>query len=413
MADSRKLKSEGVVMQFDLETNFENYFTSDEVFSSPIDSTYSDLALLFLTELSKSILKDKSAKHFPDLITFAYFCRKSNLINFKKDHLDPSVNLNRFGCGVCLHIAPANIPMNFAFSFIMGFMSGNKNIVRLPSKQFEQISIFIDNYNRVIATDQFMSLQEKNLFVRTERDSNKLISLVAQVDALVVWGGDATVSQFRKLDKKPSCIEVYFPDRVSSLVINCEYLLNQSSENIRDICIGFYNDTYLVDQNACSSASMIFWYSQNNNFAQAKAIFTENLLNYLEESYNLEPISRIEKNIDIIRFCKSIDDSVEIEKAGDKLWYIKSDNHKPIKPKLGVFVSKDINELGQLSSLFRDNEQTLTYLGLNSKTILNHLSSDTSRIIDRVVPLGKALDIGFIWDGRNMIYALSKYVNIQ
>jgi hypothetical protein len=400
-------------MQYDHEASFERHFDSEEIFGLPIDSAYSDHALAFLTELSKSLLKDKSAKQFPDLITFAYFCRKSNLMSFKKRHLDESVSLNRFGWGVCLHIAPANIPMNFAFSFIMGFMSGNKNIVRLPSKGFEQISIFLENYDRVIENDQFVSLRGKNVFVRTERDSKKLVSLVAQVDSLVVWGGNATVNKFRNFDKKPSCIEVYFPDRVSSVVINCEYLLEQSADEIHTMCTNFFNDTYLVDQNACSSASMICWYSQGNKFAEAKAIFTESMLSYLEEHYTLEPISRIEKNIDVLRFCKSIDDSLQIEKAGDKLWYLNVDEHKKIKPKLGVFVSKELNDLSQLASLFRENEQTLTYFGLESRAILEHFANKNPRIIDRIVPMGKALDIGFIWDGKNMIYALSKYVNYQ
>jgi hypothetical protein len=312
---------------------------------------------------------------------------------------------------VCLHIAPANIPMNFAFSFIMGFLSGNKNIVRLPSKKFEQIDIFLEHFNRIIGQDSFISLARKNFFVRTGRDSIKLIELVSRTNSLVVWGGDSTVNKFRNFDKKPSCVEAYFPDRVSSVLFNCDKLIERNSDEIQQLCVDFYNDTYLVDQNACSSASMICWYSENNNFAQAKDLFTEYMNRYLTKNYTLETISRVEKTIDVVRYCESIDNSVQIEKTSDKLWYVTYDDHKPIKPKLGVFVSKKLTSLTQLEPLFRTNEQTLAYYGFDSTDILAQFSGNSPCLIDRIVPVGKALDIGLIWDGKNMIYTLSKYVN--
>lgn len=398
-------------MQYDDEIKFERHFNSDEIFNESVEPTYGKNAVLFLLELSKVLLKDKRARQFPDLITFAYFCRKSNLQAFKTSHLDDSIEMNRFGWGVCLHIAPANIPMNFAFSFIMGFLSGNKNIVRLPSKKFEQIDIFLELFSSVMLRDNFKELKKKNYFIRTQRDSNKLLNLISHVDALIVWGGDSTVNKFRNVRKKPSCIEAYFPDRVSSLLINCDKLLGLSLIEMKKICSEFFNDTYLVDQNACSSASMICWYSRKNNFLKAKDYFTKSMLAHLQDSYQLETISRIEKTIDVVKFCESTNGIVEIEKPGDKLWYVHSEEHKLIKPKLGVFISKELDNLNQLEPLFRSNEQTLTYFGFNPQEIISEFAGKSSSMIDRVVPIGKALDIGLIWDGKNMIYALSKYVN--
>ena len=47
----------------------------------------------------------------------------------------------RLGKGVVFHIAPSNVPVNFAFSFAAGLLAGNANIVRIPSKDFEQVQI--------------------------------------------------------------------------------------------------------------------------------------------------------------------------------------------------------------------------------------------------------------------------------
>ena len=32
------------------------------------------------------------------------------------------------------HITPSNIPTNFAYSFIFGLLTGNSNIVKVPTK---------------------------------------------------------------------------------------------------------------------------------------------------------------------------------------------------------------------------------------------------------------------------------------
>lgn len=399
-------------MRYDNEELFEHDFNCDDIFNQPVAASYNELSVTFLTELSKILLKNASARQFPDLITFAYFCRKSNLVQFQRTHLDKSFEVNRFGWGVCLHIAPANIPMNFAFSFIMGLLSGNKNIVRLPTKQFEQIDIFLSALSHLMDEKRFKSLMTKNVFIRTKRDSKKLIKMVSKVDALVVWGGNNTVNNFRNYAKKPSCIEVYFPDRVSSLLVNCDDLVNKSAPEMEKVCIDFFNDTYLVDQNACSSASMICWYSKYNNFNQAKELFSDNLNSYLTEHYSLATTALIEKRLDVLKHCEMVGESINIDMQSDKLWYVESNYYKHIKPKLGTFISKELSDLSLLTTLFRDNEQTLTYLGFDSKDILALFCDKAPCLIDRVVPVGKALDIGLIWDGKNMIQTLSKYVDV-
>ena len=45
------------------------------------------------------------------------------------------------GRGSVLHITPSNVPTNFAYSMVFGLLSGNNNIIRLPSKNFHQVKI--------------------------------------------------------------------------------------------------------------------------------------------------------------------------------------------------------------------------------------------------------------------------------
>ena len=42
------------------------------------------------------------------------------------------------GRGLIFHITPTNVPTNFFYSFIFSLLSGNSNIVKLPTKDFEE-----------------------------------------------------------------------------------------------------------------------------------------------------------------------------------------------------------------------------------------------------------------------------------
>ena len=58
---------------------------------------------------------------------------------------------SRLGWGTVLHIAPANIPVNFAFSFLMGFLSGNINYVRVPSNPYPQVDLIVGAIDDILA----------------------------------------------------------------------------------------------------------------------------------------------------------------------------------------------------------------------------------------------------------------------
>lgn len=410
MVGWHKQKLEDVVMLYKSEEEFQEKFEFQRLCQKNAESIFSENRIDFLVALSKSILRSSSAKEFPDLITFGYYCRKSNLMKLKlAQETSDNVNL-RFGLGSCLHIAPSNIPMNFAFSFLMGFLAGNTNIVRIPTKQFEQLDVFLDLFLELCQTNKFKKVGLTNCFIRTNRDSSKLNQLVRNTDALVVWGGDDTVKLFRQLDKKPLCTEVYFPGRVSSLVIDCESLISLNDKEMGVFCKDFFNDTYLVDQNACSSPSIIYWYGSKKRQSEAKLKFTSQINKYLATSYELATVSKIDKLIDVIVFCNKTEASIKIEQTSGKLWFIDT-NSLDIIPKLGTFITKNITKLDDISKYIRKNEQTLLYFGLEPRELLTILV-EQGKLVDRIVPVGQALNIGMHWDGKNLIDTLSKKIEL-
>ena len=57
--------------------------------------------------------------------------------------------------------------------------------------------------------------------------------------------------------------------------------------------------------------------------------------------------------------------------------------------------------------------QTLTYFGLNKSDLINFVIKNRLNGIDRVVPIGKALDIGVVWDGYDILGSLSRIINVE
>ena len=97
------------------------------------DLPFSKIAIDFLDELSISIFKNKKLKFHPELASYAFWSRKSNLLNLKKR---VKSNELKIGKGFIFHLPPSNVPINCIYSFSLGLLFGNSNIIKVPSKDF-------------------------------------------------------------------------------------------------------------------------------------------------------------------------------------------------------------------------------------------------------------------------------------
>ena len=125
----------GDVVMYKEINNFKLIVGKTNLDSKPLVS-FNSLACNFLNELSRELIKDKTAKKFSDIISFAFWCRNSNIKILKEKFYDNNL---RVGLGLVFHITPSNVPVNFAFSFAFGLLTGNANLVKLPTQNFPQI----------------------------------------------------------------------------------------------------------------------------------------------------------------------------------------------------------------------------------------------------------------------------------
>jgi hypothetical protein len=362
----------------------------------------------FLQALSARILGDPRARQLPDLVTFGYFCRK---VSVQRAQAAVSDLDKRLGWGTIVHIAPSNIPINFAFSFVMGFLAGNSNIVRVPTKAYPQMALLVQLFDELAAQPQFSALGRQTAFVQTDRDSPRLEALVTQAQGIVVWGGDATVEKFRRMRKAPRCVEAYFPNRVSSVVLDAQACVDADAAALQALSRSFFNDSYLVDQNACSSPSLVFWCGDAAVCAAARAIFWAAVGKVLDEGYALDPVARIDRMLDVMRFADAAQDAVVLEQARDDLWLLKNPHLRSLSLRFGTFLEASVATPAEIVPLLRPNEQTITTFGVRPEEVFAVLKV-ANTAVDRIVPVGRALDIGMHWDGRDMLSHLSRKVQV-
>ena len=86
-----------------------------------------------------------------------------------------------------------------------------------------------------------------------------------------------------------------------------------------------------------------------------------------------------------------------------------SDERKIYRDKIQFFLLK----LTDIIKYIRPEDQTLSVYGFSENEISALLSSLINRGIDRVVPIGQALEFNNIWDGVDLLETMSRKIDIS
>ena len=183
----------------------------------PATQPFAEDAVAFLNALSKEITKDSQIRNFPDVATFAFFCRKANILQLKRAMRMKELYVeeeNRISCSTI------QCSVNFAYSLLCGILAGNLNIVRVPTKNFEQISIISNAIIRLSENNEFKAVTDRIVLIRYDRNSTAT-SFFSSFCDVVIWGGDETIAQIEKLDTSPF-VRCYFCRQIFYLHYQCQ-----------------------------------------------------------------------------------------------------------------------------------------------------------------------------------------------
>ena len=368
----------------------------------------------FLSDLGKELRKDVRTAAYTDVAAFGFWCRKGNLKRLKEE----AVCGERLGRGLVFHIAPSNVPVNFAYSYVLGLLSGNANIVRVSSKGFVQTDIICSALERLFAREEYQDIREQTSIMSYDHDKEVTDVYSSLCDARVIWGGDATIETIRESPVGSRCVEIAFADRYSIGLVRPSAVAGMDEEELRQLAVNFYNDTYLLDQNACTAPHVVIWLTDSPEEKQAALSAGKRFWEAVQkaaENYDLADIKVSDK---YDRLCNFLADqrhaSPEVHRY-DNLLYVITVERLPehideLRGSFGMFFEYKADRLDELAAHITKKVQTAAVLGVDRKEVTDFIFRNHLKGIDRIAAVGQTLDMGLLWDGYDIIGTLSRVI---
>ena len=375
----------------------------------PFDNKLCD----FFDCLSKQIFKEKKKFENTDILTLGFWFRRKNIIKFKEKFIDNELKLP---VGIVFHITPNNVPINFAYSLFFGLITGNTNVVKVPSKNYFQIEYLCKIIKNLLKIKKFKNLSPMINILRYN-NNDKITEEISKIsNARLIWGGDQTVKNLKKISTPSKCIDITFPDRYSFSIINLNSLQNLDSHEFNNTIKKFYTDNYTFDQNACNSAHLVFWYGKKRNNIIINNFILE-LKKYVDEKIDYPDTVSTEKFNKLCKDLIKFGNIKKLDKFSKELHVVSlkrlNTNNEMQRGQWGYFYQYFSKDMSVLKNIINEKYQTLSYFGFEKKQIKKFIQKNQIRGIDRVVPLGRSMEMSYLWDGYNLFKALTRIIDIK
>lgn len=366
--------------------------TNTEPFSSERLSIIDQLSTLFL---KNTILRSNSAG-----VALAFWLRKSNIERLKKEYLrrySQNTNIVVRPRGKVFHITPANVDTLFVYSWVLSFLCGNTNIVRLSTKQNEVVTQLISCINTLMKSRK--ELRDNNCFISYEHSDQLTEELSKWCNHRIIWGGNDTINRLRPLYLNPHSSERVFSSKFSYSVINSEKFINLGKQTRQKLMKQFFNDMFTFDQMACSSPNIIFWLGNRAPMEIFDNALQEEVTTKKYEVSSFASMRRLSYSFEL---ASQFDIVTNLKYPGFISIQLKS--IKEVVKKAcggGLLIHIRINNLDELQQIMGEEDQTITYFGLSQKE--KHKLAEISMGADRIVPIGEGLAFEEIWDSYDLI----------
>jgi hypothetical protein len=369
----------------------------------------------FVNDFSKSILLDRAARAFPELIVLANFFKAGNVSKLKEEMLasSPAVSVAR---GIVFHIAPSNVDSIFLYSSLLAMLCGNVNLIRISRGSGDQMSFILDKLAQLL-THEHAALANR-FFVLTYEHSDAVTSLISSFCHLrMIWGGDETVKKIRSLPLRPTAAELCFPDRFSAAMLRADSVLACDERALEQLAARFFNDAVWFAQQACSSPRLVAWIGLPDSCAAARERFWAAFESQLKDkSYENTAGMAMDR---LVTACLVATDPLHRETSAlpfPTRILLGSGTLSVIKHVHcgnGLFYEQMYATVPDFLQTLSDREQTLSVFGVDALEMAEYLRLLPMRTLDRVTKIGNALDFGYVWDGYNLLNAFTRQVAVH
>ena len=371
---------------------------------------FSQASLEFAAVLSESILKDKTLKNYPELVTLGFWLRRTNIQNIKTAFEKRYGDKTLLPRGEVFHIAPSNVDTIFVYSTILSIFAGNTNTVRVSSKRNEQIEILLEKVKNAL---EITDMQEYLKIVRYGYDDEQTAKYSKNCNMRVIWGGDATITHIRSIPIAPTATELTFADKFSFAALSSKAVLEG---DLQKVCEAFYKDAFSFLQNACSSVRAVVWIGDEVANKEAQTKFWKALNDYIARKQpDIQPIEVIDKLVTQTLLVAK--EPMEIYNALPYVNVITLPNLEAIDTSLhcggGLFYQLNLTSLQPLFEKSTKKYQTLSCFGIAKEEVAQAVAKTAPKGFDRIVPLGSAMEFSPIWDGFELLLSFSREIDLR
>lgn len=367
---------------------------------------FSERVLDFTDALSRCLLNDKLAKQIPELVALGFWLRRANLHRYQQQiSVQPNIVLKPLG--LVTHFTPSNVDTMFIYSWVCSMLSGNANIVRLSQVNSQSKDIVLRILTELLLRSEFNIIKNTNLFITYQHNAGITENLSLCSDARMIWGSDETVRQIRSLPCKVTCRDIVFADKYSACVVNGDHVSSQA--DVAELSKKLKKDIVPFEQAACSSCKVVFWQGDRSYREQLldtlnglcvdehNAVYRRNNLLNTEQLLASQGVLENANHLTNLSAFVLVDFTPEIMSwhYGDRCLFI-----------------IQTEDLQSLILRLRGHCQTLSYWGFDAETI-NDLANESSlQAVDRIVPVGTALDFTPHWDGYDLFTQLTRTIPV-
>ena len=372
---------------------------------------FDDRVIEFLDSLSKRLFL--LARPRPELAPLAFFLRRSATARLASGTLGSlSSGARAVPQGVMLHIPPTNVDTLFLYTLAIALLAGNSNIVRISQNAgpatHEILEILFDELDRDPEIARLVTV------VRFGRDEESLRELTSVADVRMIWGGDASIETIRRAPLQAHAKDLTFPDRLSIAAISVDSW-NEADESTRDSLIAaLYNDSYWFDQMACSSPQQLLFVGDQERASVAMREVLEMLADVARQRYELPGGQAINKMVAVVEGVARGSGTVSwVSNSSVGLAALTLDDAIDIRPGGGFFSTQQLDALVDFAPQVTRRVQTLGVFGFDRPDLDLLVDRLNGRGIDRIVPIGTALDFSQIWDGKNLVLESLRLVSLN
>jgi hypothetical protein len=371
--------------------------------------------LAFLDAAGQRLRTPAIARRHPELGALGAYLRRGHLIT-ELARIDTNDRQLRFPRGLIFHVAPGNADTVFVYSWALAALTGNCNVVRLSDRGGDAVRVILDVLVETLEQAAPVIAQTQRIVSYDHREGAVTDALSAACNLRVLWGGDQAIRDIRRSPLQPAARDLTFANRSSFAVISAESFLDTDATPRLRAVESFHSDAYLFGQAACASPGTIFWVGSASMVSAAQQAFFDLLSQVVElRGPRADAAMAIEKHVaayglaaegiaDDVRF---IDNEIALVQLAE-----------PVRlPRrwlgTGTFPQYRVASLNELALLLRRQDQTLIYFGFTASEMQSFAHEVAGRGIDRMVPLGRALEFSSIWDGYDLLREFTRHVTVD